>query len=212
MQVNLVYKRTGELLIALADLLREIKVSGDYAHLLRGGFSADELDRQYKRTRQHLRVTAKDQLGLNCWHTTEGSQAQTLVITLTMANFMLHHLPAQVVWELQPPWAQHHLAILGWDTKFLNQAQAEETEAMSLLQPVNTNVDLQAEPIETRTYIYNREASTVSDDEIFAHIQNINDEVKKLEAFDTKPKKLEQRIEKLKANRDKLVKYVDSRA
>lgn len=205
------YTRAEELRILLADLTREVKASEDYLHLLHGRFNTDDLEHQYKKVRQRLRVKAKDLFGLRCWHPAEGPQAQTLVITLTMANFMLEHLPTRVVWELQPMWAQHHLEILGWDKKFLNQAE-EELQPMTLLQRPTPNADLQAEPIEHRTYIYDREASTVSDDEIFEHIQHLNNEIKKLEAFETKPKKLEQRIEKLQSNRDKLVKYVDSRS
>lgn len=209
MKPSLCYKRASELRQLLADLLRETRASEDYRRLLRGGFTPDALERQYKLVRHFLRVAAKDLFGPSCWHPEDGSSAQTLVLTLTIANFMLEDVPAETVWALAPPWVQHHLAILEWHNKNLNQEK--EPEAMALLQPT-PNADLQAEPIEIRTYIYGREASTVSDDEIFHHIQNINDEVKKLEAFDTKPKKLEQRIDILKSNRDKLVKYVDSRS
>jgi hypothetical protein len=64
-------------------------------------------------------------------------------------------------------------------------------------------------PIEHITFIYGVERKDVTDDQIFEHIRNLENQIKDLEKIDNKPKKLKDKIKSLKNNIDDLIKLVD---
>lgn len=65
--------------------------------------------------------------------------------------------------------------------------------------------------IKNVTFINNRDASEVSDDEIFGLIAKLEGQVARLTAITHKPKKLNDRIAGIEADIAKLVEYVDGR-
>lgn len=65
--------------------------------------------------------------------------------------------------------------------------------------------------IETRTYVNGADISGLSDDQVFATIAAAEAEVRKLEAIEAKPAKLQAKIDALKANIVKLGELVDAR-
>lgn len=79
-------------------------------------------------------------------------------------------------------------------------------------QPITTN----KEPavmikIETRTFLNNTYAASFKDEELFAKIAEAENEVERLEAIKTKPKKLQAKIDELKAGIEALSAYIDAR-
>lgn len=65
--------------------------------------------------------------------------------------------------------------------------------------------------IETRTFIFGDNAANMTDEQIFAGIAKIEAEIKKLDGVENKPKKLQAKIDAMKADIAKLVEYVDAR-
>lgn len=65
--------------------------------------------------------------------------------------------------------------------------------------------------IETKVLIKGREATDVTDREIFAEIARLEGEMAKLQAIKNKPKKLEEALSAMQADIDKLIAFVDAR-
>lgn len=72
-------------------------------------------------------------------------------------------------------------------------------------------ISMTAPTIETKTFIAGREASTLSDEQIFSLIADLEAAADKLGKIRNKPKKLVANIEKVQADISKLVEYVDGR-
>jgi len=72
-------------------------------------------------------------------------------------------------------------------------------------------ITMTAPTIETKTFIAGREASTLSDEQIFSLIADLESAADKLGKIRNKPKKLVANIEKMQADISKLVEYVDGR-
>jgi hypothetical protein len=65
--------------------------------------------------------------------------------------------------------------------------------------------------IEIKTFIDNQDASRLSDDEIFSKIAALELQINQLSAISRKPKKLDEKIQKLQQDIEALVEYVDNR-
>jgi len=65
--------------------------------------------------------------------------------------------------------------------------------------------------IETKTFVYGQEASTLTDDQIFGYIAKIEKEIDDLDKIKRKPKKLQAKIDQMKSDIDKLTEFVDNR-
>jgi len=63
----------------------------------------------------------------------------------------------------------------------------------------------------TVTYIYGKEAPTVSDDQIFQHIAELENQIEALSRIKTKPKKLTVKLEAMQNDIEALVTLVDER-
>jgi transcription antitermination factor NusG len=103
------------------------------------------------------------------------------------------------------PTPRYHLnTILGMDL-----SQIEERVFQTLLlkgaKPVNPI------KIETKVFIDGTEAKAYNDDHLFQKIQDAENEIKRLDAIETKPASLQARIESLKAGVAALVEFMDKR-
>lgn len=61
------------------------------------------------------------------------------------------------------------------------------------------------------TYVFGKDADTVSDEDVFEHIRKIEDRIRSLEAIKQKPLALEKQIEALYLDIDLLVKFSNDR-
>jgi hypothetical protein len=95
-----------------------------------------------------------------------------------------------------------------WDPRCLELANDSTSTQVTQSEKEITVANPKA-PIEHITFIYGVERKDVTDDQIFEHIRNLENQIKDLEKIDNKPKKLKDKIKSLKNNIDDLIKLVD---
>lgn len=72
-------------------------------------------------------------------------------------------------------------------------------------------IDMMDKAVATITLVYGKDSRFVEDEEIFGHIKRLEDDIKKLNSIENKPKKLAKKIESLKGDINSLVGVVDGR-
>jgi hypothetical protein len=95
------------------------------------------------------------------------------------------------------------------DSSVINPQPIEiipEEPSMSL-----TSVDV-TKAVQVVPFIYGRDATVVTDEEIYKHIRKLEDDIAHYKSLKNQPKKLKARLESMQADIDALVKFVDERA
>ena len=92
----------------------------------------------------------------------------------------------------------------------MNETAASRSSSQFNNVPANPNIS-SFPAVLKQILIFGKEASTVTDEEIFDHIARLENEVKKLDTIENKPKSLVAKIQSLKADINALVEFSDSR-
>jgi hypothetical protein len=78
-------------------------------------------------------------------------------------------------------------------------------------EPSMSSVDA-TKAVQVVPFIYGRDATVVTDEEIYKHIRKLEDDIAHYKSLKNQPKKLKARLESMQADIDALVKFVDERA
>lgn len=96
---------------------------------------------------------------------------------------------------------------------YVNVVGGRATQATNTPEPETLikETTMSAPTIETKTFIAGTDATHLSDADIFKKIAQLENEIKTMNAINSKPKKLLKVIEDTQADIDKLVAFVDAR-
>lgn len=103
----------------------------------------------------------------------------------------------------EPP---HHLdRVIAEQHAYYNPKPADKADT---IKPKDTAMTIK---IESKTFFNGQDIANFTDDQLFGHISQAENEIKKLEAIETKPKKLEKKIADLKEGINALAAAIDAR-
>jgi hypothetical protein len=134
-------------------------------------------------------------------------------LSLTQRNLAFRWLLHSILgYPLERAFPEHYDALAVGNAIHERFAALNSTTVLdAFLPPQPKEFPMNTIAIETRTYVNGADISSLTDDQVFATIASAEAAVKKLEAIEAKPAKLQAKIDALKASILKLGELVDAR-